>query len=153
MGQKKLLWNAHEKVEKARLLFKFCSLTMTLLRFEIEIVVIKDCTPKWFHTSYCQVSPLKHKQHVLAGAPLNRANPITSIGNWHVLIAHWRLGFLNSTLAEAVLFHSRDSQNRHFATCGQSSQPKISQWSKPKRSNFAIYGQSSQQKIKQLSKP
>ena len=55
--QKKLLWNAQEKVEKARL----CSLTMTLLCFEIEIVVIKDSTPKWFHTFYCQVSPPKHK--------------------------------------------------------------------------------------------
>ena len=137
VGQKKLLWNAQEKVKKNR----FYSLTMTSLCFEIEIVVIKDSTPKWFHTFYCQVSPPKHKQHVPAGAPLNRANTITSIGNWHVLIAHWRLGFLNSTLVEAILFHSRDSQKRHFATCGQSSQPKISQWSKPKRNNFSICDQ------------
>ena len=125
---------------------------MTLLRFEIEIVITKDCTPKWLHTSFCQVNPPKHKQHVLAGVELATwykvTNTNTRTWNWHVLIAHWCRGFLNSTLAEAVLFHSRESQKRHFATCGQSSQPKMCQWSRPKRSKFAICVQSSQPMIK-----
>ena len=130
---------------------------MTLLRFEIEIVITKDCTPKWLHTSFCQVNPPKHKQHVLAGVELATwykvTNTNTRTWNWHVLIAHWCRGFLNSTLAEAVLFHSRESQKRHFATWSQSSQPKISQLSKPKRSNFTICGQSSQPKMCQWSRP
>ena len=71
---------------------------MTLLCFEIEIVVIKNCTPKWFHTSYCQVSPPKHKQHVLAGAPLNRAYVCPNKHNYQ----HWKLARTHCSLTSGI---------------------------------------------------